>query len=78
MSITTCSACGTKDLQLYKDLLDRPFWCKGYYVDTVRRNEKKIAEYVRNQLREDQIRNPISLREYIDPFTDEPARKGMK
>ena len=27
---------------------NRHFWCRGYYVDTVGRNEKKIAEYVRN------------------------------
>ena len=26
----------------------RSFWCRGYYVDTVGKNEKKIAEYVRN------------------------------
>ncbi len=24
---------------------NRYFWCKGYYVSTVGRNEKKIAEY---------------------------------
>ena len=29
---------------------NRHFWRRGYYVDTVGRNEKKIAEYVRNQL----------------------------
>ena len=29
---------------------NRHFWCRGYYVDTVGRNEKKIAEYVRYQL----------------------------
>ena len=57
---------------------NRHFWCKGYYVDTVGRNEKKIAEYVRNQLQEDQISDQISLREYIDPFTGEPVRKGMR
>ena len=29
---------------------NRHFWCRGYYVDTVGKNEKKIAEYVKNQL----------------------------
>lgn len=29
---------------------NRQFWCKGYYVDTVGRNKKVIAEYIRNQL----------------------------
>ena len=28
----------------------RSFWCRGYYVDTVGRNKKVIAEYIRNQL----------------------------
>lgn len=27
---------------------NRHFWCRGYYVDTVGKNEKRIAEYVRN------------------------------
>ncbi len=31
----------------------RHFWCRGYYVDTVERNKKVIAEYIRNQLEED-------------------------
>ena len=25
---------------------NRHFWCRGYYVDTVGKNEKKIAEYI--------------------------------
>ena len=25
---------------------NRQFWCRGYYVDTVGKNEKKIAEYI--------------------------------
>ena len=32
---------------------NRHFWCRGYYVDTVGKNEKKIAEYVREQLQDD-------------------------
>ena len=31
---------------------NRQFGCKGYYVDTVGRNKKAIAEYIRNQLAE--------------------------
>ena len=49
----------------------RHFWCRGYYVDTVGRNEAKIAEYVRNQLQEDIMSDQISIKEYIDPFTSE-------
>ena len=47
----------------------RQFWCIGYYVDTVGKNEKKIKEYVRNQLNEDIAYDQISIKEYIDPFT---------
>ena len=31
-------------------------------------HQKKIAEYVRNQLQEDMISDQISIKEYIDPF----------
>ena len=47
----------------------RHFWCRGYYVDTVGRNKKAIAEYIRNQLQEDIDNDQISLKEYMDPFT---------
>lgn len=30
---------------------NREFWCRGYYVDTVGKNESRIAEYGRNQLK---------------------------
>ena len=45
-------------------------WCRGYYVDTVGKNEKRIAEYVRNQLKEDMMYDQISIKEYLDPFKD--------
>ncbi len=48
---------------------NRHFWCRGYYVDTVGRNKRAIAEYIRNQLQEDIADDQISLKEYIDPFT---------
>lgn len=57
---------------------NRQFWCKGYYVDTVGRNEKAIREYVKNQLQEDIASDQISLKEYIDPFTGDPVNKGKK
>lgn len=55
---------------------NRHFWCRGYYVDTVGRNEKAIREYVRNQLQEDIATDQISLKEFKDPFTGEPVGKG--
>ena len=48
---------------------NRHFWCRGYYVDTVRRNKKVIENYIKNQLQEDIINDQISFKEYIDPFT---------
>ena len=47
---------------------NRHFWCRGYYVDTVGRNKKAIAEYIRNQLQEDISYDQMSLVEYVDPF----------
>lgn len=47
----------------------RSFWCRGYYVDTVGRNKKAIAEYIRKQLEDDYMAEQISIKEYIDPFT---------
>lgn len=38
-------------------------------MDTVRRNKKVIAEYIRNQLEEDYATKQISIKEYMDPFT---------
>ena len=32
---------------------NRHFWCRGYCMDTVGKNEKKIAEYIREQLQND-------------------------
>ena len=42
----------------------RYFWCRGYYVDTVGRNKKAIAEYIKNQLQED-IASDQSLRQVM-------------
>ena len=47
----------------------RTFWCRGYYVDTAGKNTKRIAEYIQNQLKEDQVNDQMTLKEYVDPFT---------
>ncbi len=57
---------------------NRHFWCRGYYVDTVGRNEKAIREYVKNQLQEDIANDQISIQEYVDPFTGEQVKEGKK
>ena len=48
---------------------NRVFWCRGYYVDTVGKNRKAIAEYIRNQLIEDKQEDQLTFKEYYDPFT---------
>ena len=52
----------------------RHFWCRGYYVDTVGKNEKMIQDYIRNQLEEDFARDQISMKEFVDPFTGEKRK----
>ena len=47
----------------------RNFWRRGYYVDTVGKNETAIRNYIRNQLEEDYAQDQVSIKEYIDPFT---------
>ena len=46
---------------------NREFWCRGYYVDTAGKNDKKIAEYIRNQLKEDAESSQLTMD--LDPFT---------
>jgi putative transposase len=38
-------------------------------VDTAGKNAKKIQEYIQNQLKEDQLHDQMTLKEYQDPFT---------
>ena len=47
---------------------NREFWCRGYYVDTVGKNESRIAEYVRNQLKEDELGGQLRIPS-DSPFT---------
>jgi putative transposase len=55
---------------------NRHFWCRGYYVDTVGKNAKKIQEYIQNQLKEDLEYDQMTLKEYVDPFTGEPVKQS--
>ena len=52
----------------------RNFWARGYFVDTVGKNEKIIKEYIRNQLQEDYISDQMSIEEYVDPFNGEKRK----
>lgn len=53
---------------------NRHFWCRGYYVDTVGKNTKVIAEYIQQQLQEDIGYEQLTIKEYIDPFTGAPVK----
>ena len=57
---------------------NRHFWCRGYYVDTIGKNARKIEEYIRNQLQEDLAADQLSFKEYLDPFTGEQVGKHKK
>ncbi len=57
---------------------NRQFWCRGFFVDTVGKNKKAIAEYIRNQLTEDKQYEQLSMKELFDPFTGEPVKESKK
>ena len=40
---------------------NRQFWCRGYYVDTAGKNTKRIAEYIKHQLDEDQMAEQMTM-----------------
>ena len=49
---------------------NREFWCRGYYVDTVGKNTKAIAEYIKHQLEEDRLGEQMTMlgKHNDDPF----------
>ena len=47
---------------------NREFWCKGYYVETVGKNEARIAEYIKTQLEEDKLGEQLSFSAAAPPF----------
>ncbi len=59
---------------------NRHFWARGYYVDTVGRNKEAIRKYIQNQLKEDELADQITMKEFYDPFTGEeyPKRNSDK
>ena len=57
---------------------NRKFWARGYFVDTVGKNEKTVREYIQNQLAEDKLSDQMSMEEFIDPFTGEPVKGTRK
>ena len=49
-----------------------------FFAQSVEKNAKKIQEYIANQLQSDLEYDQMTLKEYIDPFTGEPVKKGRK
>lgn len=47
---------------------NRSFWCRGYHVDTAGKNDKVIEAYIKNQLKEDELSEQLTL-DIEDPFT---------
>ena len=54
---------------------DRKFWCRGFYVDTVGRKQKRMEEYISNQLQENVIADQLSLFEEYDTPTGEKNQR---
>lgn len=46
----------------------REFWCRGYYVDTAGKNASRIQEYIKNQLKEDELGEQLTIQPK-GPFT---------
>lgn len=53
---------------------NRHFWARGYFCDTVGKNERIIREYIRDQLEKDVMEDQISLKEFTDPFTGKKSK----
>lgn len=47
---------------------NREFRCKGYYVETTGKNTEKIREYIKDQLKQDQLTEQLTM-DLNDPFT---------
>ena len=53
---------------------NRHFWARGYFCDTVGKNERIIQKYIREQLEKDVMEDQISLKEFTDPFTGKKSK----
>ena len=47
---------------------NRHFWAEGYYVSTVGLNEATIQKYIKEQEKQDILKDKLSVKEYEDPF----------
>ena len=56
--------------------MNRHFWRRGYYVDTVGKDVNKIQEYIQNQLKEDLEYDQMNLKACIDHITGELVKSS--
>lgn len=70
VSVSSFMGClkGKSSLMIYEKYLEwkykyrnREFWCRGYYVDTVGKNAKKIEEYIKHQSDEDKAGQQLTM-----------------
>ena len=57
-----------RDAKLKYKYGNRHFWSRGYYISTVGLNKAKMAKYVREQEKPDQVMDWISEKEAENPF----------
>ena len=57
---------------------NRHFWARGYFCDTVGKNERIIQKYIRDQLEKDGMEDQLSLKEFTDPFTGKKSKRAKK
>ena len=43
---------------------NREFWCRGYYVDAVGKNARKIEEYIKRQLEKDRAGEQLTMENF--------------
>jgi putative transposase len=67
---------GKSSLMVYEQFGDlkfkyrnREFWCRGYFVDTAGKDDKKIMEYIQHQLDEDKMGEQMVIPDARSPFT---------
>lgn len=41
------------------------FWCRGYYVDTADKDNKKIAKNIRNQMDDAKTPDLVTMKEFV-------------
>lgn len=57
---------------------NRKFWARGYFADTVGKNEKIIREYIQILLPEDKLANQTNMKEFIVLYMGELMKKRTK